>query len=379
MRIGFLSSDWSDYFVGAPGGCCWIRCVSIADAINRVGGNQAFVGEYGWTDEEGFVVVPTVERIKAGNHEPIQYPERYEGNLDVVIMKLWMWHEYQDYIERAQALGQTIIIDIDDFFSNLPEYNIAFHTTAPEKNPLWNRKHMLDSYKFADGIITSTQFLHDYYKKDNPNTYLVKNSVDPNMFLYRYDAAGTKPKIGWVGIMLWRAGDIEELRGWLGPFLEKHDLKFHHSGMLADKPKDLANIAGFDPERLEEITGTNVWSYSNILLPIDIGLVPLTKNQFNESKSSLKGVEYAMSGIPFVAGDTHEYRTMAEEGAGFVAKKPHDWLKHLEKLIDPNFRKEVAKKNYEVALEKYNLNLKVHDWLKTIHEIQDKAGRKSLT
>ena len=141
--------------------------------------------------------------------------------------------------------------------------------------------------------------------------------------------------------------NIEELKGWLGPFLEKHDLKFHHAGMLADKPKDLANIAGFDPERLEETTGTNVWNYGNILLPIDIGIVPLTANNFNESKSSLKGVEYAMTGIPFVAGNTFEYRKMAEEGAGFVAKKPADWIRHLERLIDPDFRKETAKKNYE--------------------------------
>jgi hypothetical protein len=109
--------------------------------------------------------------------------------------------------------GQTIIIDIDDFFSGLPEYNIAFHTTDPKKNELWNRQHMLNSYRYADAITTSTQFLYDYYKKDNPNTYLVKNAVNPDLFLYRYDVAANKPKIGWVGIMLWRAGDIRRIKG----------------------------------------------------------------------------------------------------------------------------------------------------------------------
>lgn len=378
MRIGFLSSDWADYATSAPGGCCWIRAVSIAEAINQIDGYEAFCGEYGWKEDEGFVVVPTWERVKFGSHAPIENFDKYEGNLDVVIMKLWMWHEYEYYIARAQELGQTIIIDVDDFFSNLPQYNIAFHTTDPKKNPQWNREHMLKSYRHVDGLIVSTQFLYDYYKKDNPNIFLVKNSLNPDLFLYRYDAAGHKPKIGWVGIMLWRGGDIEELNGWLGPFLEKHDLKFHHSGMLMDKPKDLAKIAGFDPERLEEITGTNVWNYSNVLLPIDVGLVPLTKNQFNESKSSLKGVEYAMSGIPFVAGNTHEYRTMAEEGAGFVAKKPHDWIKHLEKLIDPDFRRQIARNNHEVVMQKYNLKLRVHEWIDTIEKIHEKANRKRV-
>ena len=238
---------------------------------------------------------------------------------------------------------------------------------------------MLASYKHFDGVIASTQFIYDYYKKDNPEIYLVKNSVNPDLFLYRYDASFDKPKIGWVGIMLWRGEDIEMLQGWLGQFLEKHDLKFHHSGMLADKPKQLAEIAKFDPERLEEITGTNVWHYSNILLPIDIGIVPLTKNSFNEAKSSLKGVEYAMSGIPFVAGDTHEYRVMKEDGAGREATKPIEWMRHLEQLLDPDVRKAEAKKNYEVVLEKYNLKNRVHEWLDVINKIYEKSmsdGRK---
>jgi len=373
MRIGFLSSDWADYFTSSPGGCCWIRAVSIAEQINKIDGYESFVGEYGWKEDEGFVVVPTWERVRFGSHAPIENFDKYEGNLDVVVMKLWMWHEYEYYIRRAQELGQVIIIDIDDFFSNLPQYNIAFHTTDPKKNEIWNRDHMLKSYKYVDGLIASTQFIYDYYKKDNPEIHLVKNAVNPDLFLKRMDFSGNKPKIGWVGIMLWRGEDIETLQGWLGPFLEKHDLKFHHSGMLADRPKQLAEIAKFDPERLEEITGTNVWNYGNVLLPIDIGLIPLTNNQFNEAKSSLKGVEYAMSGIPFVSGNTYEYRKMAEEGAGRVAKKPHDWIKHLETLLDPDVRREEANKNHQIVLEKYNLKTRVYEWIDAINKIYEKA------
>lgn len=373
MRIGFLSSDWSDFYLAHPGGCTWIRAMSIANAINKVEGYEAFVGDYGWNEEEGFVVVHPFERVRYNAQDPIENYDKCEGNLDVVVLKLWMWHEYEYYIRRAQELGQVVIIDIDDFFSNLPQYNIAYQTTDPKKNEKWNRNHMLSSYRYVDGLIASTQFIYDYYKKDNPEIHLVKNAVDPNLFMYRYDAAGDKPKLGWVGIMLWRGEDIESLQGWLGQFLEKHDLQFHHSGMLLDKPKQLAEIAKFDPERLQEITGTNVWNYGNILLPIDIGLVPLTKNSFNEAKSSLKGVEYAMSGIPFVAGDTHEYRTMRDEGAGRVATKPIEWMKHLEQLLDPDVRKAEAKKNYEVVLDKYNLNIRVHEWIDAISRIYEKA------
>ena len=381
MRIGFLSSDWADYAVASPGGCCWIRAVSVAEQLTKLEGFECFVGEYGWKEDEGFVAVPPVERLKygQGSQAPLENFDSYAGNLDVIVMKLWMWHEYEEYFQKAKELGQVIIIDIDDFFSNLPQYNIAFHTTDPSKNEKWNRNNMLSSYKYADGIIASTEFIYDFYKKDNPEIHLVKNAVNPDLFLYRYDAAGTNPKIGWVGIMLWRGEDIETLQGWLGQFLEKHDLKFHHSGKLNDKPKQLAEIAKFDPERLEEITGTNVWNYSSILLPIDIGIVPLTTNQFNEAKSSLKGVEYAMSGIPFVAGSTNEYRVMSQEGAGRVAKNPKDWLRHMEALIDPDVRKAEALKNYQVVMEKYNLKNRVHEWADVITKIYEKAMKNGRT
>lgn len=376
-----LSADWGDHQKSSPGGCTWIRFFGPASKLTELG-YDVKVGEFGWKEGEGFVVVPTWQRLFAGNRDIIKVDGtdiQYEGNLDVVIFKLWMQKEANEYIAKAREYGQTIIIDIDDWFDGLPTTNIAFWTSHPDKDANWNRNHMLGTYSKVNGLITSTQFLQDKYSQRNKNCYLVRNSLDPNNFIKRYDAAYNKPVIGWVGIMIWRSGDIETMQGWLGQFLDKHDLMFHHSGINLEDPKEFAKIAKIDENRLQGITGASPENYGNILTPFDIGLVPLNTMPFNEAKSSLKGIEYAFTGIPFIASDTYEYRLLSEQGVGNVAAKPMQWLKHLERLIDPEVRKAEAERGYNVVMEKYNLNQRVHEWanaIEQIHASNDKRRNK---
>jgi hypothetical protein len=375
MRIGFLSSDWGDYVESQPGGCTWMRCITVSKKLNE-NGHEAIVGEVGWKDDEGFVAVPTVMRLQQQNRAPIKDSPAYFGQLDVVIFKLWMWHEAPEYIARAKAMGQTIIFDIDDYFDDLPKTNIAYQTTDPKRDKLWNRNHMLDMHPLMDGLITSTKFLYDHYSSKNQNTYLVRNALDKDYFIKRHDSAGDRPTIGWAGMIIWRSGDLQELQGILGPFLEKHDLRFFHAGIDPSNPKEIASLIGVDPERIDGITGTQAVHYPNILLPIDIGIVPLSKIDFNEAKSSLKGMEYAMAGIPFVSDSTYEYRMLEADGAGRVAKNPREWAKHLEYFIDPENRKRAADKYHSVILKKYNLDDRIHEWIYAIERIREQSQKK---
>lgn len=368
MKVGMLSADWGDYEKSSPGGCTWIRMFGPAAEMNALG-IETVIGEVGWRDDEGFVAVPTVDRLFMTNRGPIKNMKTWSGGLDVVILKLWMWHEANDYIKRAQDMGQTIIIDIDDWFHGLPTTNIAFQTTHPDRDATWNRNHMLGTYRNVDGLICSTEFLYDYYSKFNANVYQVYNSLKPRYFVKRWDSAGNKPTIGWVGIMIWRSGDIEELKGWLGPTIEKYDLQMHHAGINPEKPTEFAEIAGVNPDRLHGTTGCSPEYYGNILLPMDIGIVPLNKLPFNEAKSNLKGLEYAMSGIPFIAYGSKEYRKLEAEGVGNTAVKPREWIRHIEKLLDQDERRRQADRAYEIVVDKYNIENVVYLWVEAIEKI----------
>jgi glycosyltransferase involved in cell wall biosynthesis len=369
MRIGMMSSDWGDFQESSPGGCTNIRMfVPTIAMVKR--GMEVVIGEYGWRDEEGFVVVPTIARAYAGHRGPILNPKEYVGDLDVVIFKLWMWHEHEEYITRAKAMGQTVIADIDDWFDGLPTTNIAFETTHPKADPIWNRNHMIASYRHMSGLITSTKFLHDYYKNSNQNVIQIDNSLEPSDFIRRADVARGKPVIGWAGMMLWRKHDIQQLQGWLGDFLEKHDLLFYQAGVSHDNPKEFAEVAKINPDRFYGVSGCSTKNYGNILLPIDIGIVPLEKVSFNEAKSGLKGMEYSFTGVPFVATDTEEYKRLVADGAGNTARKTRDWIRNLERLLDPEQRKIDADRGYQTVMGKYNINIVVNKWIDTIEYIR---------
>ena len=375
MRIGFLSTDWGDHVEGQPGGCTNIRMMIPALHLNQIG-HQVMVGEIGWKDGEGFVAVKPYERIKARHRDVIKEFDWCFDKLDVVILKLFMHKDAIKYIELAKSYGQTVIIDTDDHFEQLPEDNLAFITTDPARNPDNNRQHLISTYPVADGIIASTKFLEQRMLKYNDTVYRVKNSLNPQTFMYRLDGAGFKPTIGWVGIMMWRVDDLKSVAGPIKTVVEQYDLNFHHTGIMLDRPKWIAEALNIDPNRVTGFTGARPRYYSNVFMPIDIGIVPLNPSQFNEAKSNLKGLEYALSGIPFVASDTQEYRDLADMGVGRIAKSNKDWIKHLKQLIDPEVREEERQKNFKIVAENFNIFTAKYKWSEAIELIHMSAQEK---
>jgi glycosyltransferase involved in cell wall biosynthesis len=83
---------------------------------------------------------------------------------------------------------------------------------------------------------------------------------------------------------------------------------------------------------------------------LDIGLVPLATHSFNETKSWLKGLEYASVGVPFIASDTEPYRALAALGLGDIARRPKDWTRAVCRLVsDRAYRQDRADTYFEIA------------------------------
>ena len=95
------------------------------------------------------------------------------------------------------------------------------------------------------------------------------------------------------------------------------------------------------------------------LLTMDVGIVPLSKTPFNMAKSDIKGLEYAASGIPFIAQDLDSYVNLCKTlGVGVIAKNPMDWIKSIKKLCDPKVREELgAPMREQIASRDINIGL----------------------
>jgi hypothetical protein len=98
----------------------------------------------------------------------------------------------------------------------------------------------------------------------------------------------------------------------------------------------------------------------------DIGIVPLNDIPFNHAKSSIKGLEYASSGIPFVAQGLPEYQRLADMGVGRVANTPDEWRTHMTELLAFKTRKRDAAMNLAMLKRYHSVQAEAHEWIKAL-------------
>jgi glycosyltransferase involved in cell wall biosynthesis len=146
-----------------------------------------------------------------------------------------------------------------------------------------------------------------------------------------------------------------------GDFIEKHDLHFHHSGNIINAPTVQKQL-GIPEGRSSKEPMKPIMSYPELFRKIDVGLVPLRHVEFNEAKSFIKGLEYAASGIPFIAQDIEEYSYLAETGVGRVASNIDEWIEHSEQLLDPKTRHKEKIKNIENVRKYHTMEIRRKDW-----------------
>ena len=342
MAVGFLTKDFSE---GAssliPGGCAYYRCFLPMQAS----GQDSRMGLPAWTAETGFGVMAAKDRAQFG--------------FDTVVLKQIMEHNVVHQIVQAQKLGQRVIVDVDDFYDGLPETNQAFIATSPERSKTTNRNHYREIIKAADLVIVSTPFLFNYYSKIARDTVMVRNGVLPKQFDIR-KVRDRKPVIGWVGGVPWRGKDLETMQEWLPDFLEDNDLMFHHSGHT-DLAASFAELTGVSPTRVTTSPLQPLDKYHE-LFTFDIGIVPLNDIPFNHAKSTLKGLEYASAGIPFVAQGLPEYERLSGMGVGRIAHTADDWVKQLTALLDFSTRKKDSRTNFERVVREHTIMAREPEW-----------------
>lgn len=357
--VSFLTYDFT---LGSkpiePNGCAWYRCHLPMKELEQAGWDTG-IGFPGWNPDHGFgLLVPDNKAIHGW---------------DVIVLKLIMLESIASKIDDAKAIGQKIAVDIDDWFEGLSESNLAYKMTDPETNPKNNRDHYMYIIDNADAIITSTPFLYDFYKNEKgyKNVYMVRNGIDLPRWNQRKDHSRWLPQFGWVGATPWRSNDLEQLSPWFGTFLEKNHLSFHHSGAIknAKEAKDQLGI----PKHIKSTKQPmeKISKYPSLFRKIDVGLVPLNDIGFNHAKSSIKGLEYAAAGVPFISSWSPEYELLEQQGVGRVARNEREWIGHAEELLDPRVRKEDVERNLEGIKKYQTMEVRRSEWDEVINQIKN--------
>ena len=356
-RVAWLATDFT--MIGhavVPGGCSYYRCFL---PMHMCGFPSEF-GPPAFDAMHGFGVRENNTHARFGHK--------------VVVLKLLMERWIPKQIELAKRVGQKIVVDIDDFYPGLDPANQAYAATDPQRFKARNRDIYQRVIEMADMLVVTTPFLYDYYKNVNSNIVMVRNGVSPVQFV-RKQVTTKRPVIGWVGAVPWRSNDLEPLADWLPDFLVRNNLHFHHAG-VAPGAQSLHEIVGIPEERFSSQGMVPMDRYGELFPQIDIGIVPLADIPFNHAKSTIKGLEYTASGVPFVAAGLPEYQRLADMGVGRTANSPVEWQQQLGELLNSRVRAREEERNWGLMLRDHAVDCRRQEWERVIEmalEVPSKA------
>lgn len=331
LTVGVASGDW----VGPDkthdgsaqwGGSGWAR---IGQYLDHVPFNVV-VGTLAWNVDK-FIILD-------GEGTP--------HDADILVLQRLTHKGIADNIPKAQANGQKIINDIDDWYWGVDPTNKAFKYNHPKTNPDENINHYKSILSRSNLVMVSTPYL---LSRLSPwmkcEMVLTPNTIDLNRFTMRNHVDDGPPVVGWVGSTAHRSRDLETVSGILKSMYNAGDIKLHHSGDHHEYPTFASRI-GVPDTAVSTLPLATTALYPTLMV-MDIGIVPLRDTPFNRAKSCIKGLEYAAAGVPFVAQDLDAYMELSASGVGRVAKRPVNWIKHIKSLASADVRNAEAAFNRE--------------------------------
>jgi glycosyltransferase involved in cell wall biosynthesis len=237
---------------------------------------------------------------------------------DIILLQTPL-HDYQiKFIEIMKKYFKgEIIFEIDDLLSEIPKNNPAYLRQYPNI-----QKRLKDTISLCDKLIVSTQPLKDAYKKYNSNTHVVANYLKRDIWfnLKSQKNQGKKPRVGWAGSPL-HVGDLLIIKDVVKEL--KNEVEWVFMGLYPQGCKDY--IHEFHPS-------VSLYEYPKKLstLNLDLALVPLEINNFNDAKSNLRVLELGILKWPLICSDAYPYR---DAPVSIVKNSTKAWVKEIRKKI----------------------------------------------
>jgi glycosyltransferase involved in cell wall biosynthesis len=299
------------------------------------------------------------------------FPERVADGDIVVIQRDFPRYtdEYEKVIAQARALGKPVVYELDDLLTELPAQHPdwEFYSKA--------RAAILQAVVEADAVIGSTPLLCDYLRGFNPNTWLLSNYLDDQLWLLDApESLGASDEcpvtIGYLGSPA-HLPDLELIVPVLTRMLSRSEsVRLVFWGMIPPVPlSEHPQVAWHIPALVNYAEFATYFTRQ----ACDIFIAPLQDNLFNRCKSPLKFLEYSVKGIPGVYSCIAPYASVIEHGKnGFLASTLEEWEEYLVRLIEtPGLRRRVGIAARQTVREQWLLSQHAGQWVETYRQICD--------
>lgn len=331
-------------------GCSFYRIKEPARVINESG------SEFSVTVDTGIDVVA----LRDAETQMTTVTE-VKTDADLIVIQRPLNQYFTSMIRQAQKQGIVCIVELDDDFENVHRKNTVWSNMQPDLHPHSNYKWVHQSCDIADWVTVSTPGLLRYAPHGRAS--IVRNYLPASaVSTHELQAAQGPVRVGWTGTTQTHPTDLQVVGAGVNQALRDSGSSL---AIVGDGKgvRDALHVAKSIPMTTSGWVPNDEY-FDALMGSMDIGLVPLEDNLFNRSKSSIKGLEYAACGIPFVASPQLEYRRLSWRGIGETAATPSDWRLLTTRLIKHDDRRlTVAAAYRELVRKHYVLEDHVEEWL----------------
>jgi glycosyltransferase involved in cell wall biosynthesis len=256
-----------------------------------------------------------------------------------------------------------LIFDLDDavYGRNIVEFQVPFFRMLQDED----QAKKISSY--ASAVVAGNRYLKELALQYNRNVCLIPTPVDTNRFCPRKEDPSREHKdivIGWIGV----SGTFIEYFPSIVEVLQEISRRYPIRLKVITRPTK-------EPFHLSGVSCNWVpWSYESEVKEMeefDIGIMPLTDDEWARGKCGLKLLQYMAMGIPSVASRVGTNCEILEDGvAGFLAMEPREWIDKLSRLIeDALLRKKMGEAARKKVVEKYSLEKMAVSLAKLLKEV----------
>lgn len=270
------------------------------------------------------------------------YPDEKLKDQQIVIFLrvISMNRKSAEVVRRCHRNGCRVILDIDDYW-NLPSDHGMY-----KYRPSFFEINTVEAIESVDLVTTTTKFFAKIIKPFNKNIQVLPNCIDKKQEQWTTPKVKSdKVRFGWVG-GVWHLQDIALIEDSISYLYNDRTIVDYNIclGGWNDNQEYrqiemIMAARGRSGQRYIRINGMDHNHYGQIYDYLDVVMIPLRNNMFNNCKSPLKLIEAGAKGCAAIASNIHPYNQFPDgtyyKIEGYDNKK--GWYKAI-KLLNNNER-----------------------------------------
>lgn len=257
------------------------------------------------------------------------------GAYDLLIIQQPRGRGWFRLITELRKAGAVVLGEYDDYVHGIRRSKDHDFSMFFQKDHL---KSMELCMRACDGLICSTDYIADKYRRFNPHTWVAPNGLDMGRYRLSRPPRGELNGVETVTIM-W-AGATGHWRA-AGPWINVVDRvmeRYPHVCFASIGQAFGTILQEKYGERVISVPFASLETYPAAMMLGDIALAPAGTSSWYRGKSGLRAMEAAALGIPVIAA-SHYDNEVDHGNTGFVCDTPTEIEARLVDLIeDPALR-----------------------------------------